>query len=225
LSQDVELFNAVKGLADAGEYLDTIPGRLQPRPKTGWSKLIPGQGYVPVYTRGSQEHLLARAAGQIERLPPLTSAPPAAVTKAELLLGHKLPGLLRRLYLEIGNGGFGPGYGILGLDGGHTDDQGRNAVDLYATWPDLPPGVLPLCHWGEAIYSLVDCRDPGGGMWGFDPNPGGPPLFRDTEDFAAWLGRWVDGRLYQPVLIQDATGEWRGATNDEVARWAAEIDD
>jgi hypothetical protein len=153
-------------------------------------------------------------------LPPLIAAPSGAVVEAEKAVGHSLPALLRRLYLEIGNGGFGPGYGILALRGGHTDDQGNTALDLLAELPEAPHGVLPLCHWGEAIYSLVDCRDPVGRMWSFDPNPGGPPLFLEPFDFSVWLQRWVDGQLKQPALMQDeTTGEWRGATDED---WADE---
>jgi hypothetical protein len=31
--------------------------------------------------------------------------------------------LLRELYTQVGNGGFGPGYGVFGLEGGYTDPQ------------------------------------------------------------------------------------------------------
>jgi hypothetical protein len=31
-----------------------------------------------------------------------------------------------------------------------------------------------------------------------------------------WFGKWVDGRLYQPWLLQDPeSGRWRGATDEE----------
>jgi hypothetical protein len=41
-------------------------------------------------------------------LAPLRPAPHAAVAEAEELAGRSLPLLLRRLYLEVGKGGFGP---------------------------------------------------------------------------------------------------------------------
>src|SRR5258708_13239995 len=34
------------------------------------------------------------------------------LAQAEAQLGFGLPSFLRRLYLEVGNGGFGPGYGL-----------------------------------------------------------------------------------------------------------------
>jgi hypothetical protein len=40
-----------------------------------------------------------------------------AIYDAEQALGFALPELLRRLYEEVGNGGFGPGYGLFGLFG------------------------------------------------------------------------------------------------------------
>ncbi len=41
-----------------------------------------------------------------------------ALDAAEAELGFALPALLRRLYLEVENGGFGPGAGLLGVEGG-----------------------------------------------------------------------------------------------------------
>ena len=45
-----------------------------------------------------------------------------AVKVAEERLGFPLPPLLGALWVEVGNGGFGPGYGLFGLEGGHEDD-------------------------------------------------------------------------------------------------------
>jgi hypothetical protein len=228
---DDEVVHTVQALVAAGEYLDHIPG--VPGARLSGAGLF--EGNRRIYTRGSPEHLEARAAGLVERLPPLTPASPAAVREAEDLLGHRLPLLLRRLYLEVGNGGFGPGYGILGVRGGHGDYR-HTAVDLYrqahsgtwSAWSSMPAGLLPVCHWGCGIYSLVDCADREARMWAVDPNPApdddiGKALFPQSIGFREWLVRWVDGRLYQPALVQDPdTGEWRGATDEEYAAWMAE---
>src|SRR3974390_643146 len=40
------------------------------------------------------------------------------VAAAEVQLGFPLPALLREIYLKVGNGGFGPGCGLVGLEGG-----------------------------------------------------------------------------------------------------------
>jgi SMI1 / KNR4 family (SUKH-1) len=227
-----EVMHAVQALVAAGEYLDQLPGVPGARlAGGGWF-----HGSRRIYTRGSPEHLEARAAGLVDKLPPLTPTPPEAVQEAERLLGHPLPLLLRRLYMEVGNGGFGPGYGILGMRGGHCDEYQHTAVDLYrqarsgafTSSGSMPAALLPLCHWGCGIHSLIDCADCEAGMWAWDPNPAPPDdigkaLFPQSMTFTEWLGRWVEGRLYQPALVQDPdTGAWRGATDEEYATWMAE---
>ena len=228
---DDKVVQAVQALVAAGEYLDQIPGV----PGAGRSAGGVVQRGRRLYWRGSPEHLEARAAGLVDRLPPLTPASPDAVQEAEDLMGHRLPRLLRRLYLEVGNGGFGPGYGILGVSGGHGDDYRNTAVDLYrrarsgagSAWGSVPAGLLAVCYWGCAIYSFVDCADPRARMWGWDPNAApddiGTALFAQSITLREWLARWVGGRLYQPALVQDPdTGQWRAATDEEHAEWMAE---
>ena len=53
--------------------------------------------------------------------------------ETEDLLGFSLPPLLRVLYLQIANGGFGPGYGIIGAMGGFPleDRMGKNIAQGY----------------------------------------------------------------------------------------------
>lgn len=43
----------------------------------------------------------------------------AAIDKAERAIGYALHPFHRRLLTEVGNGGFGPGYGLVGLPGGN----------------------------------------------------------------------------------------------------------
>jgi hypothetical protein len=88
------------------------------------------------------------------------------IEAAERDLGFALPDVLRDIYTCVANGGFGPGYGIMGVDGGFTDDQQHNIVEVYRiyiqgdpedpTW-FWPRGWVPICHWGCVIYSVVDC--------------------------------------------------------------------
>ncbi|HZD00174.1 MAG TPA: SMI1/KNR4 family protein [Actinomycetes bacterium] len=142
----------------------------------------------------------------MDRLAPLTPASPAAVEEAEGLLGRRLPWLLRRLYLEVGNGGFGPGYGILGVRGGHPeipgDEYHHTAVDLYrqarsgsfTAWGSMPAALLPVCYWGCGIHSLIDCADREARMWAWDPNPAphddiGKAVFPQSMTFTEWLVR------------------------------------
>ena len=98
---------------------------------------------------------------------------------AEQNLGYPLPEILRTLFTTVANGGFGPGYGVIGIQGGHLTDEGDSSIDLYTIFSEAdpedpnwkwPPGLLPLCHWGCAIYSCVDCSTHDGQIVWFDPN-------------------------------------------------------
>ncbi|MBT2490302.1 hypothetical protein J7E96_17605 [Streptomyces sp. ISL-96] len=102
-----------------------------------------------------------------KRLP--TPARPAAVTEAEQAIGFPLPPLLRRLYLDVANGGFGPAEGILGVRGGAPQGDWSDLSEIYDDGPDpssrIPTGLVPVYDWGCTIWSLVDFRDPAGPMW------------------------------------------------------------
>ena len=77
----------------------------------------------------------------LDPLPALVPATAEAVREAEGLVGLPLPPLLRRLYLEVADGGFGPYYGLLGLAAGHSHN-GLTALDLYRHAHEISP--LPL---------------------------------------------------------------------------------
>jgi SMI1 / KNR4 family (SUKH-1) len=112
--------------------------------------------------------------------PPATEAQLVATEEA---LGFSLPRLLRELYANIANGGFGPGYGINGAFGGFGDMM-NNIADGYLSMKSSsrlvdiaiyehrqgtttrlaipfyvhPDRFLTLCHWGCAIFSYLDCN-------------------------------------------------------------------
>jgi hypothetical protein len=53
-------------------------------------------------------------------------------------MGFSLPPLLGRLWVEVANGGFGPGYGLLGLNGGCAADVVNLTLpDLYRLYVEL----------------------------------------------------------------------------------------
>ena len=62
---------------------------------------------------------------------PAPPATQAGIAVDEQTLGYPFPPLLKRLYVEVGNGGWGPGYGLLGLTGGARDDLGKTAIQDY----------------------------------------------------------------------------------------------
>lgn len=145
-----------------------------------------------------------------------------AVRAAERELGFALPPLLRTVYSEISDGGFGPGQEVR-LPGYTAAVLYRldRAVAVYREerapadpqddpygmlWPE---GVLPLLYWGCSGYAAVDCRDPDGPVLMFEEDgAAGHAWTIDAVDLTAWWRRWLDGETADtrgPVW----TG-WRG---------------
>src|SRR5262245_5745047 len=69
------------------------------------------------------------------------------VDATEAALGVTLPSLLRRLYTEVGDGGFGPGDGIVGA-AEVVELHNSYAVELAVEQEmgDWPAGLVPLCE-------------------------------------------------------------------------------
>ena len=120
-------------------------------------------------------------------------APAEAVLAAEEVFGFPLHPLHRRLLTDVGNGGFGPGDGLIGLPGGRLDEDGRSLVDLWCSlWTDaqtagLPSPVVPLCDWGDAIWSCVDARS------GHVLTLTESGLTDTGRQLDSWLADWVSG--------------------------------
>ena len=189
------------------------------RISTGLSKDDWNLCYADQGTRRMSDALLRQIADAI-RTPPyvgafigpamgITPFPPAtlhAVTESEREIGQQIPPFLRSLYLEIGNGGFGPSYGLLGVAGGATDDLGHNAVnqwksanEILPTYlpgnpPSPYPNLLPCIYAGCTAYLCVDCSKPDAQMWEYDPGNGddwkfifSPMQITLPELMAEWL--------------------------------------
>jgi hypothetical protein len=125
------------------------------------------------------------------------------VSKVEETVGHPMPQLLRRLYLEVANGGFGPG-GVVSLtDTGKwfsdRADIGMAYCDFAHPEEPLQPGIVPLMDRACAIWALVDFRTADGQMWDWDPNlccvqHALAPL---EQSLAQWLADWLHGTMPQ----------------------------
>jgi hypothetical protein len=124
----------------------------------------------------TEDELVAALGASAARTARAGLHPPASlqeVEEAERAIGLRLHPPLRRLHLEVANGGFGPRGAMLGLPGGYDNATFRDVVEAYRAFADDPehPGELvPVLDWGCAIWTLVDCQDPAGGVWGWDPN-------------------------------------------------------
>nr|WP_157554273.1 SMI1/KNR4 family protein [Herbidospora sakaeratensis] len=129
-----------------------------------------------------------------------------AVAEAEEAIGYPLPSLLRRLYLEVGNGGFGPRGGIIGVRGydfwksDSFPDITDSALGFRAESDGRCAGMIQLLEWGCGLASLLDCRDPKGALWGWDPNRCclDHALFPQDITFAAWLAESIGRDFAEP---------------------------
>ncbi|MFJ9674088.1 hypothetical protein ACIRP5_25240 [Streptomyces sp. NPDC101221] len=87
-----------------------------------------------------------RGYARAQELPP--PAPPQAVAEVEAVVGYPMPELLRRLYLEVANGGFGPDGSILSLiDVGEWYSDEESFLQLVRDWcseSDPEPPLQPL---------------------------------------------------------------------------------
>lgn len=165
--------------------------------------------------RGVDDQLLAKAS-DIERRMTTPAARPLpepasteALDAAEARLGVALPPLLRRLYLEVANGGFGPGSGIVGVRGGWTTERGKSIEDLYEEMRDSttesprwvwPAGLLPLVDYSGA-FGCVDASTAEGRIVDWDPDElddrgsdgGWSRSFHEVApSLATWLEAWLD---------------------------------
>jgi hypothetical protein len=144
--------------------------------------------------------------------------PPVSIAEmkmAETRLGFRLPSLLRMLYLQIGNGGFGPGYGLIGLAGG-TKLFGLNLVELYqdgvnAGRPEpyrpWPAEYIDTCDWGCGITSALRWTDADAPVFRVhgDLYEGGPweaVMMPEAGSLHSWLEDWLSGRpLVDPASL------------------------
>lgn len=107
-------------------------------------------------------HDMAVGLSPVPRIAPTVS--PGQLAAAETSLGFALPSLLRQIYLQVGNGGFGPGYGLIGLE---ELLQVYNEMRQLPGWPER---MVPLCTWGCGIYSCLDCSLSAGPIYVYSPD-------------------------------------------------------
>ncbi len=139
---------------------------------------------------------------------PFPPALPDEVIAAERRLGFELPPLLRRLFVEVANGGFGPGYGLSGVAGCGTDEGGNDIVALFeahasdqwiSSYPNWPTKTLRIAYFGCAMHAAIDCSIADYPVYLFDPNAdhedcgfenGLIPFEKGLND---WLYGWATG--------------------------------
>ena len=133
--------------------------------------------------------------------------PPISIIEiqtAERLFGTSIPPFLAKIYGSIGNGGFGPDYGLLPLlrpdhyDVVHTSLSVRSAYG-----DDWPKDFLIIGDQGCELYHCVDCSKPEGPVYLFtrDTAPEDIPsqwFLLITETIHEYFAAWLDGTLPHP---------------------------
>ncbi len=159
--------------------------------------------------RKSDADLLKRLRERAERAHPTATA--EMISAAEEELGFRLPRLLRALYRFLGNGGFGPGHGLIGVPGTepYTSVE-ESVVDLYEReihanrdadrradrWPKR---LLPICDYGCGSFACVDCSWPAAPVWRFECDAyllaeepcRRKALRRESRSLAGWFEEWL----------------------------------
>jgi hypothetical protein len=139
-------------------------------------------------------------------------ADPSAIARAEAQLGHPMPAFLRRLYLEVANGGFGPGGGLMGVE---------MAVQTYRDLRATPPAPKG-CEWPERVLPLIeqspgyDCVDVSDGtVVAWDPeeleeNSSRKRWLRSFKRISpsveAWLEQWVGAPTFKERMAKQLAG-------------------
>ncbi len=127
----------------------------------------------------------------------------ALLAAEEARLGFDLPESLRRLYRDVGNGGFGPGYGLYGLKGGHAD-EGRTLVETYEMFvsdSSWPRELVPIVDWGCATWSCID-RSSAAAMI---VNATSPTIAETDQPLDNWLRAWLDGAPLEEDMFEPST--------------------
>jgi hypothetical protein len=142
---------------------------------------------------------------KVESFAPLNAvATGETIAAAEAEIGFALPPLLVRIYTEVGNGGFGPGHGLMLLAApGEADPDSVAAVYRnFRAW-SWPEKLLPLWDWGCAAWSCIDAATSEGVIVTHDEVAG---AIETAFTLRSWLQSWVSGvEMYKEIFEdQDA---------------------
>jgi hypothetical protein len=126
-----------------------------------------------------------------------TPASGDSIRTAEQALGFSLWPDHRQLLREVANGGFGPGYGLVGTADGTLDDDGRSLIDLQRRMCPGDMRLVPLCDWGCGIWSFLDSRT--GSLLTSDDHA---RLFDLGLGFAEWMTAWSRGTRHWDAMFE-----------------------
>lgn len=117
--------------------------------------------------------------------------------KFESQLKFPLPPLVRALYTEVGDGGYGPGYGVIELIrlvSGRIHMNQETSVEWK--WPER---MVEFVNWGCHYFSGIDCSKASCPVYFFNHDLGvGDITLTDClkleeDSLENWLEAWLDG--------------------------------
>ena len=123
------------------------------------------------------------------------------MAKAETRLGFSLPLLVRNLYMQVADGGYGPGNGVIELDGhDYTLVESRLRMN-EETEPDWmwPPRFVQFVSWGCHYVSGIDCAHSCCPVIFYDHDLAvgdatlSDCLFPEADSLEEWLEAWLNG--------------------------------
>jgi hypothetical protein len=150
----------------------------------------------------------------------------AQLHETEQALGFPLPAALRALYTQVANGGFGPGYGIIGCIGRFGDAGNlvegyqfhvtrQHLIDLdkreyVSEMPETywPRFLVPLCDLGEAVVLCLDGHS--GRIVRVRPSTREFHIHLEVEAFSVedWLDQWLKHPI--EVKVAPEIPVWKG---------------
>lgn len=125
-----------------------------------------------------------------------------------------LPTIFKLLYLNLGNGSFGPDYGFFHLYD-HQNSNKRNLLEAYNDIHDmhindidweLPDKYIPFLYWGTDIYSMIDCSVKESPVYIFDKNLKKENskwqhcFWLHCDSLYTWLKKWIEDDLSGKAL-------------------------
>jgi hypothetical protein len=125
------------------------------------------------------------------------------IKETEQQLGFPLPPLLHRLYAQVANGGFGPGYGITGVIGGYPciDAPWGDIAQRYQWEIDFANAIIQLARGGwrslapEARQVLWDDGIGSQELWEAGELAGMDREEGDPEREVTWHSPWPEHLL------------------------------